>query len=459
MKYAHPDDLQKSGELLEQHFRGESHQYEFEPRMKHKNGKWVWILDRGKVVSWTDDGKPLWMFGTHLDITESRNLKAQLIQSQKIESIGQLAGGLAHDFNNILSIINSYSCLIMMETHGDCQVSEYLQKIILACGRAAELTYSMLAFSRTQIMKLEQQNLNIIVAKFGDFVKRIIGANIQVTINTTDTPLIVNVDRGQIEQILINFANNARDAMPKGGSLTFTTDILIMDDKFISANGFGKPGYYAVIMVADTGTGIDKNFQEKIFEPFFTTKEVGKGTGLGLAMVFGIVAQHKGYVNLSSEPGSGTTFLVYLPFDESDIVFQDISKDTAKGTVSGNETIMIVEDNADLREVMHKFLAIQGYKVIVATDGLDALDKFKANQDSIKLIVTDMIMPRMSGKIMYDEIRQIKPDMKALFSSGYSAKIIEDQGKLGVNADFMAKPIQPDILLKTVREMLDRPVK
>ena len=459
MKYAHPDDLQMSGELLEKHFRGESAYYEYEARMKHKDGHWIWVLDRGRVVSWSDDGKPLWMFGTLHDVTEGKNLKEQLLQSQKMESIGQLAGGLAHDFNNALSVINGYCSLIQMNVVQNEQLSEYAIKILSASGRAADLTHSLMAFSRTQIMKLQHQNLNLIVSKVGDFVKRIIGENITFKVNIEDASLFVNVDGGQIEQVLINLANNARDAMPKGGTLTFTTDLVRMDDPFLCANGLGTPGRYAVITAADTGTGMDEAVRKKVFEPFFTTKEEGQGTGLGLAMVIGIVSQHNGYVTVSSEQGHGTGFTIYLPLTLPVIEAPAENIDTALEKYSGTETILVVEDDADILEFMQQFLAMHDYKVLTATDGEEAVSTFRADADNIKLVITDLIMPRMNGKQMYDEIKRIKPDMKALFSSGYSAKIIEQQGDIGANAEFIAKPHQPALLLKMVREMLDRPLK
>jgi len=266
----------------------------------------------------------------------------------------------------------------------------------------------------------------------------------------------VYVDAGQIEQLLINLANNARDAMPEGGELNVITGSMNMDDLFIAAHGFGSTGRYAVITVSDTGTGMDETTRKKIFEPFFTTKAVDKGTGLGLAMVYGIVKQHKGFIDVSSTPGHGTSFMIYLPLMEPEAAV--ITEKTAAGVEmpAGTETILIVEDNADLREFMGKFLAKQGYQVIAAVDGRDAVDKFRDNAETIQLIIMDMIMPNLSGKAAYDEIRQIRPDARALFFSGYSASIIQQQGELGKNARFMAKPVQPAALLQKVREMLER---
>ena len=433
-------------------------QLAYEEQQTTANGGSMW-LRTSKVPLRNEADAVIGILGVYDDITEGKKLKEQLLQSQKMESIGQLAGGLAHDFNNLLSIINGYCGLLQMKVAQDGPLSEYAAKILSASERGGELTHSLMAFSRTQVMKLQQQNLNVIVSKVGDFVKRIIGENITFRVDIKDASLFVSVDGGQIEQVLINLANNARDAMPKGGVLTFTTDLLQMNDTFLCVNGVGPPGRYAVITAADTGTGMSAATRKKIFEPFFTTKEVGMGTGLGLAMVIGIVSQHNGYVTVFSEQGHGTSFTIYLPLSPPAIEAPVVNIDAALEKHSGTETLMVVEDDADIREFMQQFLAMHGYTVLVATDGEDAVSTFRADADNIKLVITDLIMPRMNGKQMYDEIRFIKPDMKALFSSGYSTKSIEQQGDIGANAEFMAKPLHPALLLKMVREMLDRPLK
>ena len=426
-----------------------------ETRIQTKDNQTIWISTNA-IPMLGDDGSLIGYRGSDTDVTENLKLKGQLLQSQKMEAVGQLAGGLAHDFNNILSIINGYCCLLQMDIEDDERVKGAMDKILAASARAGELTHSMLAFSRTQVMKPENQNLNGIVSKTAAFVEKIIGDNIQFKTVINEATLLVFVDGGQIEQVLINLSNNARDAMPNGGELTITTDCMNMDGSFVSVHGFGKPGSYAVITVSDSGTGMDEATRKKIFEPFFTTKAVDKGTGLGLAMVYGIVKQHSGYVDVSSEPGQGASFMIYLPIVKSKT---EASKVNITGNLSksaGTETILIVEDNADLREFMRNLLVKLGYQVICAVDGQDAVDKFKDNADRIHLIIMDMIMPNKSGKAAYDEIKQIKPDVMALFSSGYSAKIVQQQGELGNNAEFISKPVQPAELMKKVREMLDR---
>ena len=420
-----------------------------------KDGHIVWVSTNGIPIL-SADGTMLGYRGSDTDITENRKLKEQLLQAQKMEAVGQLAGGLAHDFNNILGVISGYCCLMQLDMGQDDSQKENIGHIVAATKRAAELTQSMLAFSRTQLLNTKIQSLNLIVAKVGIFINRVIGEDIHFRTISNGTPLTVNVDGGQIEQVLINLATNARDAMPNGGELTITTDFLYMDDIFIAENGFGEPGPYAIITVSDTGEGMDEATKNKIFEPFFTTKDVGKGTGLGLAMVYGIISQHGGFADVCSYPGHGTSFLLYLPMVEPEDGnnSEEISSDVEVST--GTEMILIVEDNAELREAMSKILAKLGYRILFAVDGQDAVEKFKENADNIQLIIMDMIMPKMNGKLAYDEIRQIKPDARAIFCSGYSAQIVKRQGELGENAKFLSKPVQPAELMKMVREMLDR---
>ena len=429
--------------------------HNFENSALTKHNRLVWLSTNG-IPLLSDDGTLLGYRGSDTDITEHRKLKEQLIQSQKMEAVGQLAGGLAHDFNNVLSIINGYCCLLQMDMGQEDPQNDYVERILAASGRAGELTHSMLAFSRTQVMKPQNQNLNMIVSNVATFVKRIIGEDIQFKTVQKETSLPVYVDGGQIEQILINLANNARDAMPNGGKLTITTELLTMGAQFILDHDFGEPGRYAVITVSDTGRGIDKIVCKKIFEPFFTTKEVGKGTGLGLAMVYGITKQHNGFVDVSSEPGQGARFMIYLPIVGMEQAGSDTRAAAVEEAGTGTETILVVEDDLDLREFMQKMLVKLGYRVILAVDGQDAVEKFSDNAETIQLIIMDMIMPRKSGTQAYDEIRQIKPNVKALFSSGYNARTIQHQEELGVHAEFIAKPVQPRALFKKVREILDR---
>jgi CheY-like chemotaxis protein len=262
-------------------------------------------------------------------------------------------------------------------------------------------------------------------------------------------------DAGQIEQVLLNLATNARDAMPNGGHLTLDTQRVELDDTFIRSHGYGEPGMFTVISVSDTGSGMDKETMAKIFEPFFTTKEVEKGTGLGLAMVYGIIKQHNGYINVYSEPGSGTTFRLYLPAIES---MEEVLVKTEIEPLpsNGNETILVAEDDAALRRLFSTILQAYGYKVILAQDGEEAIKKFADNRDKIQLIMLDMIMPKKSGKEVFDIIRKMRPDIKTLFSSGYTADRIDKDNMSKGGFDFIMKPVSPKELLKKIREVLDK---
>src|SRR3989338_2139379 len=309
-------------------------------------------------------------------------------------------------------------------------------------------------FSRKQPSNLEPINLNEIVKEAESILVRVIREDIKLRAVLTDKKCIVMADSNQIEQVLTNLATNARDAMPNGGSLTISTDIMEMDDAFIKAHGYGVKGMYALISVSDTGIGMDEITKERIFEPFFTTKGVGKGTGLGLAIVYGINKQHNGYINVYSEPGKGTTFRIYLPLVEAEV---ERKKPEAhiihKG---GTETILVAEDEEDVRELTKIVLEGHGYTVIEAVDGEDAIDKFKENKDKIHLLLFDVIMPNKNGREAYDAIKEIRPGIKALFMSGYSGDIVYRKDILGNGLHLIAKPVSPTELLKRVREALDK---
>jgi CheY-like chemotaxis protein len=327
-------------------------------------------------------------------------------------------------------------------------------QILNSAERAANLTQALLAFSRRQIISPKPVNLNEIVQGLERLLSRVIGEDIELSTVLTDEDLIVMADSGQIEQVLMNLATNARDAMPDGGSLNISTKLAEFDSEFIKAHGFGRPEFYALISVEDTGQGMDEKTKERIFEPFFTTKEVGKGTGLGLAMVYGIIKQHDGYINVYSEAGMGTKFNIYLPLIKSKI--EEARAADLLVLKGGEETVLIAEDDASVRELIKEVLLGYGYKVIEAVDGEDAVRRFKDNKDRIQLLILDVIMPKKNGKEVYDDIKEIKPDIKAIFTSGYTADIIHKKGILEERLDFILKPISPDEFLRKVREVLDK---
>jgi PAS domain S-box-containing protein len=413
------------------------------------------VLRTKKMTLFDSEGNARYMLGIAEDITDRKHLEEQLLQSQKMDAIGQLAGGVAHDFNNILMVIMGYGNMLKTDLGLETPHKEKLEHIIEAADKAAQLTRGLLAFSRKQEIKPRVADLNDIVRQVQKFLLRIIGEDVQLTSNLDKTnQLLVKVDSGQIEQVLINLATNARDAMQKGGMLTIGTGLLDVDASFVQANGYGEPGRYAMISVSDTGIGMDEKTKNRIFEPFFTTKEVGKGTGLGMAIVYGIVKQHHGFINVYSEPQIGTTFRIYIPLvemgnaEDEEILVQAPPK-------GGTETILVAEDDAAVRTLVQEVLTSFGYVVIPAKDGEDAVEKFRAHRDEVKLILMDIIMPKMNGKEAYYEISRLDPDVKIIYSSGYTLDIIQGRNVLDEGAELIMKPVQPLELLRRVRELLD----
>ena len=446
-----PDDAPKAQLVLEALAQGVPYDIEF--RILRPDGTVRWINDRGYALR-DVSGQVSVLSGVSLDITERKKLEAQLLQSQKMEAIGQLAGGIAHDFNNIITGIIGFSALIDMHMAQDDPQRDHLNHVLICADRAADLTKSLLAFGRKQIMNPQPIDLNRIISKTEKFLKRIIGEDIDIRMILHQNELVVHADSGQIEQVLMNLATNARDAMPHGGTLSIETSAVEINADFIRAHGYGEPGEYALVSISDNGMGMDGTTCKRLFEPFFTTKELGKGTGLGLPIVYGIVKQHNGYINVYSEPGVGTTFTIYLPLLREDALLKanPVEEEVLKG---GTETILVADDDATVLSLTEKVLKQFGYTVITAVDGVDAVAKFSDNRDKISLVILDVIMPNRNGKETFDEIRAMCPDMKALFISGYTADIIHKRGTLDKSLEFLTKPIRPMNLLRKVRDLLD----
>jgi PAS domain S-box-containing protein len=386
--------------------------------------------------------------------TEKKKLEEQLRHSQKMEAVGQLAGGVAHDFNNILTAIMGYGSLMKMKMGDDDPSKNYLQQILDSAQRAANLTQGLLAFSRKQVISPKPAEVNKIIENVEKLLLRLIGEDIELKAVLADDNLTVMADSGQIEQVLVNLATNARDAMPEGGCLTIRTETGVLDHEFIKRHGYGKPGPYALISVTDTGTGMDEKTKERIFEPFFTTKEVGKGTGLGLSIVYGIVKQHNGYITCYSEPGKGATFKIFLPAINREV--PGTGTDVLLPASGGTEAVLIAEDDAAVRALVKDVLEQSGYTVIAAVDGEDAIGRFAEHRDRVQLLILDVIMPKKNGKEVYEEIRKDRPDVKVIFSSGYTADILHKKGILERDLNFIPKPVSPTELLRLVRETLDR---
>ncbi len=408
------------------------------------------ILDRYSAGIIGADGHyygRVWYFR---DITEQKKLEEQLRQSQKMEAVGALAGGIAHDFNNILSAIIGYASIVRLKMKPDDNLRHYVEEILAASERAANLTKSMLAFSRKQVMELRPVDINGLIRRIQKMLARLIREDIEFTVTEWPAPLIVQCDAGQLEHVLVNLITNARDAMPGGGKLAISTDRFVIKSEM---DGMAQ-GAYALISVSDTGCGIDKDIQDRIFEPFFTTKEVGKGTGLGLAIVYGIVQKHNGFIRVYSESNRGTTLKIFLPLSTAAV--QDIEREEIGLLPSGSETILLVEDNAKVRTVIRDMLKEFGYTVVEAADGEEAIRLFRENRDRIRLLLSDLVMPNKSGKETYEELKKIKRDLRAIFMSGYTFDIIAQKGLLEEGIDFMSKPVSMIDLIRRVREVMDR---
>ena len=383
-------------------------------------------------------------------------LNNQLRQSQKMEAVGILAGGVAHEFSNILTTIKGSAYIIQKKLQMDDSLNKYADQITASINKASDLAQGLLAFGRKQIIELKPQNLSEIVIRVKNLVSRLIGEHIELTIELAGRDLTILADSNQIEQVLINLITNARDAMQKGGRLTIRTDIEEMNDDFNKEHGFGIPGKYALITVSDTGTGMTEGIKEKIFEPFFTTKELGKGTGLGLAIVYGIVKQHNGYIEVDTRPNEGTTFKLYIPAVEPKVEAASM-KDMPSG-IGGLETILLAEDEADTREIMSEVLRVEGYTVLVAIDGEDAIRIFRENKERIQLVLLDVRMPKKDGKEVYDEINKIRPNIKSLFISGYTADVIDSDEFSESGLNFISKSSRPEEILDKIRKVLDEPI-
>jgi two-component system, cell cycle sensor histidine kinase and response regulator CckA len=387
------------------------------------------------------------------DISERKHLETQLRHVQKMEAIGTLAGGIAHDFNNVLTAIIGYGHLTTMEMTEDDPLRHNVEQILAAADRAATLTHSLLAFSRKQVLDTRPVDLGKIIRNVEGFLKRIIGEDIQLRTEVNEDALTACADSSQIEQVLMNLATNARDAMPDGGSLVIGATRTEIDGTFVEVHGYGAPGSYVLVTVADTGQGMDQETAQRMFEPFFTTKEFGKGTGLGLSIVYGIVKQHSGYINAYSEPGQGTTFKIYLPLISVSPV--TLEKITLPYPLGGTETVLVAEDDPTVRSLTTSILTGFGYTVIEARDGEEAIARFRDQAEEISLCLFDVIMPKKKGWEAYEEIGNIRQGVKVLFMSGYQADNFPHHGKMPEGAAFIAKPVVPRLLLQKVRELLD----
>lgn len=398
-------------------------------------------------------GRVIAAIQTFEDITERTVLESQLVHAQKMESVGVLAGGIAHDFNNVLTVISGYADLLQFTLDSDDQGKQFAREISASVERAADMTRSLLAFSGKHEIMLQYDDLNLLLANICKSLGRLIREDITLTVLPGEEQLPVYVDRVQIEQVLINLVVNARDALETGGSITVSTMLVEREDACVEGNTVIPPGQYAYLCVADNGAGMGAETVERIFEPFFTTKERGKGTGLGLAIVHSIIAKHNGIISVTSDPGSGTEFRVYLPLYTGETPYQpaDFSHEVVH---HGTETVLMVEDDAAIMKLHTKVLGHYGYTILAASDGFEALELFNAHIDEIRIVVVDVIMPRMNGREVVEQLRQQRPELSIIMTSGYTDEIIDRATIDELRVLFLQKPVKPLDLLAAIRSCL-----
>ncbi|MEY2467295.1 MAG: two-component system, cell cycle sensor histidine kinase and response regulator CckA [Verrucomicrobiota bacterium] len=449
----HPDDRQRIEDAI-MHALRKKDIYDVEHRIILGAGEERIVRERAEIVL-DETGNPIQIRGIVLDITERKRLEEQLRQSQKMDAIGQLAGGVAHDFNNILTVIHGHASLLLNDEHLPQTAARSAHQIAQAAERAAGLTRQLLTFSRRQVMQPRRLDLNEVVSNMTMMLSRIVGEDIKLQLNYWPQAAFVQADASMMEQVLLNLVVNARDAMPKGGQLAIRITVASHTPQRLAYHSEARLGKFVCLNVTDTGLGIAPETLRRIFEPFFTTKEVGKGTGLGLATVYGIVKQHQGWIEVESEPGKGSVFRVYLPASEETDTVGEIKAPPAKIN-GGNETILVVEDEFAVRQLVCSILSSRGYKILQAESGVRALEVWRAHPGKIDLLLTDLVMPdRLNGRELAETLLVERPDLKVIFTSGYSADVVGKDFVLQHGLHYLQKPYDPQKLALTVRDCLD----
>ena len=451
----HSDDLPLALELLSGVARGEPRPVN---QFRIRTRKGDYRVGEFAATPQYREGQLAGILGICRDVTERLSLEQQLRQAQKMEAVGRLAGGVAHDFNNILTAITGYADLLLEDLGTTDRRRDDIAEIRKAAERAAGLTRQLLAFSRQQVMQVRVLDLNDVVADTQNMLGRLLGEDIALVTRLDPALGAVKADPGQLEQVIMNLAVNARDAMPGGGKLTIETANAELDDTYVREHFPARPGSYVMLAVSDTGTGMSDEVQSHLFEPFFTTKEKGKGTGLGLATVYGIVKQSGGYIWVYTEPGHGTTFKIYLP-RVAGAPAQRASGPKASPVGAGTETVLLAEDEAAVRAVARHALERQGYTVLEASSGEAALDLAERHSGRIHLLLTDVIMPGMNGRALALRLSELRPDLRVVYMSGYTEEAITRHGVLEPGLTYVQKPFTPEGLARKVREVLDRQEK
>lgn len=423
-----------------------------EMQWKRKNGAPISVRCSGHRAAW-ENGSDASLEIFVEDVTEKRSLERQLRTAQKMEAIGRLSGGIAHDFNNLLGVIIGYSRLLRKSLGNENQLCEHVLEIEKAGDRAASLTKQLLAFSRQQILTPSVLNLNVLISDMYKMLPQLLGEDIHLVLDLDESLGKVKVDQSQLEQVIMNLAVNARDAMPEGGKLTILTSNVELDRNYIGSHPGSKQGKYVLLAVSDTGTGMDSATLAQIFEPFFTTKQRGKGTGLGLATVYGIVKQSNGYIWAESAPQQGSSFQIYLPrFEEITVKEGSTSGST---TLTGSERILLVEDSEPLRKLIRRFLTAAGFEVVPAATGEDALRIAETAKRSWDLLLTDIVMPGINGRVLAEQLQRAQPGLPVLYMTGYADNVMEGRGSREPGMRFLQKPFSEETLVRTIRDLLD----
>ena len=461
LSLVHPDEREQMSAYLKDEVLGRRQDFDREYRIQRlSDHEERWVHGLGELVADTG-GRLVGMIGTLQDVTERKRAEAErgqveqmLRHSQKLEGIGRLAGGVAHDFNNVLGVITGFGEMAKRQLPPDHPVQDRLDEMLKASGRAADLTRQMLAFSRKQVMHPRALDLNGVIEGSQKMLGRLIGADVELVLRLAPHLGTVLADPTQIGQVLMNLAVNARDAMPQGGRLAFETVNVELDEEYVRRHVVGRVGSYVMLAVSDTGVGMDQETRSHIFEPFFTTKAEGKGMGLGMATVYGIVKQSDGFIWVYSEPGYGATFRIYLPRLDTPQE-HEVARPEAGEAPRGTETVLVVEDQEALREVAQEILEQQGYRVLVAGHGGSALELARRYEGPIHLLLTDVVMPGMNGRELAELLAGERSGMRTLFMSGYTGGSLSDRGLLVKGVSLIEKPFNPDALARAVRQALE----
>jgi two-component system, cell cycle sensor histidine kinase and response regulator CckA len=449
----HPDDREPTKMAYADFVAGRSSNYKSEARVLRADGVWADVAELARAEDRAEDGTATHVVGVMLDLSEQKRLESQFRQAQKMEAVGRLAGGVAHDFNNLLTAIFSFGQFVLEELRPEDPAFQDMQEVLKAASKAQSLTAQLLAFSRQRPMSMRVVDLNVAVGDVERILRRLLGEDIDLLTALAPDLWSVRIDPSAMEQVLVNLAVNARDAMPDGGKLTVETGMVRIEEEHMASGARVPPGEYVCLAISDTGHGMDEAVKSRIFEPFFTTKGPGKGTGLGLSTCYGIVKQANGFVWVYSELEKGTTFKIYLPRAHEAPEAQSTSR--MPRSFSGTETILVVEDDEQVRRLTVRALMRHGYHVLEAMDGETAIERYGEPTRSIDLLVTDVVMPGMNGKQLAERLLATRPRLRVLFTTGYTANAIMHRGVVDQDANVLPKPFTPQLLLAKVRSLLD----